>query len=84
MKDCQKNLNKSGVLAMPADATPIRYVISSPAATSISHTRDFKWLRKKKSKGLISGEYGSQTKGPLCPIFLLGYVAWRWLRTAME
>ncbi|GFU42519.1 hypothetical protein TNCV_4556391 [Trichonephila clavipes] len=40
--------------------------------------------QKKKSKGLRSGEREGQVTDLLRPIYLQGYAAWRWLRSAIE
>ncbi|GFS57969.1 hypothetical protein TNCV_3124601 [Trichonephila clavipes] len=44
----------------------------------------FQEVQKKKSKGLMFEERGSQETIPLRPIYLPGYVQWRWLLTSIE
>ncbi|GFX72280.1 hypothetical protein TNCV_4552021 [Trichonephila clavipes] len=67
-------LNKSGVLAMSAEATTIRVMRSSSVVTGVSHISDFRWPQKKKLKGLRSGKRGGQATGPSHPIYLPGYI----------
>ncbi|GFU64466.1 endothelin-converting enzyme 1 [Trichonephila clavipes] len=43
-----------------------------------------KKVAPEEIKGFRSRKYGSQGIGPPCSILFLGYVAWRWLRTAIE
>ncbi|GFS76661.1 DUF4817 domain-containing protein [Trichonephila clavipes] len=60
---------------MSAERTPIRRVISANVVTGVPNTNDFRWLQKKKSKGLRSRELGNQAKGPSRSIHLPKYVA---------
>ncbi|GFU15869.1 hypothetical protein TNCV_2368081 [Trichonephila clavipes] len=67
----------SGVLAMAAEATPIRATRSFTIATDVSYTSDFMQPQKKQSKELRFGEHGGQAIGPSRPIYLPGYVECR-------
>ncbi|GFT85171.1 hypothetical protein TNCV_496321 [Trichonephila clavipes] len=58
--DCRTRSNKFGVLVVSAEAT----TKSSTVATGVSCTSDFRWFKRKKSKGLRSGECGGQATGP--------------------
>ncbi|GFX42778.1 hypothetical protein TNCV_2197351 [Trichonephila clavipes] len=77
-------LSKSVVLAMSAEATRIRDVRSSSAATGVSYTSDFRRPQKNKSKSLRLRKRGGQATGPPNPIHLPGYVGIKWLCPAIE
>ncbi|GFX26980.1 hypothetical protein TNCV_1841521 [Trichonephila clavipes] len=79
---------------MPAEAPKTRDVRSSTAPTRVSYTNYFKWLQmnrrdsdhgKKKSKGMrkirrVQRQNNRSTESNPPP----GYVAWRWIRPAIE
>ncbi|GFU79505.1 hypothetical protein TNCV_2915651 [Trichonephila clavipes] len=69
---------------MSIEATTIRAVRSSTVANAISYTSDLRVAQKKKSEGLRFGENEDQAIDLPCSIYHRGYVAWRWLRTAIE
>jgi len=49
-----------------------KFVISG---TGVENTLSLTYPHKKKSRGVISGDYGSQSVGPSLPIHLFGNVA---------
>ncbi|GFX14249.1 hypothetical protein TNCV_1767431 [Trichonephila clavipes] len=58
---------------MSTEATMIRTMRSSTVTTVVSHTNDFRWPQKKKSKGLRYGERRGQAADPwlTIPCFML-------------
>ncbi|GFT79543.1 hypothetical protein TNCV_1326041 [Trichonephila clavipes] len=75
--DCQTRSNKSGVLAMSAEATTICAVRSSSVVTGVSCTSNFRWSPKEEIQWNEVREV-CLTIGLQRPIHLPGHVAWRW------
>ncbi|GFX44160.1 hypothetical protein TNCV_4119561 [Trichonephila clavipes] len=69
---------------MSTETKTIGAMRSSNAATDIAYTSDFNPSQKKKSKGLRSGDRGTHKIVSLCEIYHTEYVAWRWLRPAIQ
>ncbi|GFW59421.1 hypothetical protein TNCV_1508661 [Trichonephila clavipes] len=61
---------------MSAEETRIHDMKSSPVPTGVSHTSDFRWLHRKKSKGVRFGKREGQTTYPSLPIYHPVSVAW--------
>ncbi|GFY29549.1 hypothetical protein TNCV_2627191 [Trichonephila clavipes] len=51
VKDCRMCSNKSGALAISAEATTIHTMGSSIVASGVAYTSDFRWFHNTKSKG---------------------------------
>ncbi|GFX95513.1 hypothetical protein TNCV_4825281 [Trichonephila clavipes] len=80
MKDCRTGSNKSGVLAMSdAPGREIQYCSHRCLIQNLFHVTP-----EVEAKGLRYGKRGGQETDPLRPIHHPGYVAWRWLYTAIE
>ncbi|GFX70460.1 hypothetical protein TNCV_4473941 [Trichonephila clavipes] len=61
-KDRRTRSSKSGVFAMSAEPTTIHAMRSCTVAIGVSYTSDFRWPKKKKSKGLRFVEAKQQVR----------------------